>query len=151
MAILDLEHFLPYRLNRAAAAVSEQLRAVYGRKYGLTIPEWRVFATLAQFPRSTARAVGEHARLHKTKVSRAVQALEERRWLSRAENPDDRREEFLSLTATGLQAYSAIVPDMIAFQTRLLVALGSDDTQAVLRVLDRLDEVLGLSCPAQPI
>lgn len=145
MAILDLERFLPYRLNRAASAVSEQLREVYGRRYGLTIPEWRVLATLAQFPGVTARAVGAHARLHKTKVSRAVQALDERRWLSRAENPQDRREEFLSLTPLGLQAYGAIVPDMTAFERQLLEALGPAGTGAVLHALDRLEEVLELA------
>lgn len=145
MATLDLECFLPYRLNRTAAAVSEQLRGVYGRKYGLTIPEWRVLATLGQFPRTTARAVGAHARLHKTKVSRAVQALDERRWLQRAENPQDRREEFLSLTPLGLQAYRAIVPDMMAFEQRILEALGPIGTEAVLQALDRLENVLGLT------
>ncbi|QRG07007.1 winged helix-turn-helix transcriptional regulator [Xanthobacter dioxanivorans] len=144
MRTLDLEVFLPYRLNRVATAVSEQLREVYGRKFGLTIPEWRVLATLAQFPRSTAKAAGRHARLHKTKVSRAVQALEERRWLARSENPDDRREEFLALTATGLQAYGAIVPDMTAFEARLLASLGPDGTRAVLHALDRLEDVLEL-------
>lgn len=150
MTILDLEAFLPYRLNRAAAAVSEQLREVYGRKHGLTIPEWRVLATLAQFPRSTARAVGRHARLHKTKVSRAVQALEERRWLARSENPDDRREEFLSLTGLGQQAYRSIVPDMTAYEARLRAALGPADTAKLLQALDRLEEALGLVPPAPP-
>ncbi len=144
MRTLDLESFLPYRLNRAAAAVSEELREVYGRKFGLTIPEWRLLATLAQFPRSTARSVGRHARLHKTKVSRAVQALEERRWLSRAENSADRREEFLTLTSLGLQAYRGIVPDMAAYEARLLAALGPANTEAVLHALDRLEAVLGL-------
>lgn len=150
MSILHLESFLPYRLNRAAAAVSEELRAVYRRKYGLTIPEWRVLATLAQFPRSTARAVGRHARLHKTKVSRAVQALEERRWVSRDENSEDRREEFLSLTSFGLHAYSSIVPDMAAYETRLLAALGMENTAAVLHAMDRLEEVLGLTGEPPP-
>jgi len=145
MSALDLESFLPYRLNRAAAAMSEQLREIYGRTYGLTIPEWRVLATLAQFPRSTARAVGRHARLHKTKVSRAVHGLEERRWLARSENPDDRREEFLMLTAFGFQAYAAMVPDMTAFEARVLAALGPHDTRAVLHALDRLEAVLGLA------
>ncbi|MDI4654944.1 MarR family winged helix-turn-helix transcriptional regulator [Xanthobacter autotrophicus] len=147
---LDLERFLPYRLNRVAAAVSEQLREVYGRKFGLTIPEWRVLATLAQLPRSTAREVGRHARLHKTKVSRAVQGLEERRWLSRVENPQDRREEFLSLTPLGLTTYRAIVPDMSAFEARLCAALGPDDTRAVRHVLDRLEDVLGLAGAPPP-
>src|SRR3712207_8846094 len=45
MAKLQLEHFLPYRLNRIAAAVSQDFRSVYGRHHDLTIPEWRLSAT----------------------------------------------------------------------------------------------------------
>ena len=78
MSKLALEHFLPYRLNRLSSAVSQQFRAVYGPHHDLTVPEWRVLATLAQFGTMTAKAIGRHSSMHKTKVSRAVRALEER-------------------------------------------------------------------------
>jgi DNA-binding MarR family transcriptional regulator len=79
MAKLQLEAFLPYRLNRLAAAVSQEFRSVYGPHHDLTIPEWRVLATLGQFEAMSAKAIGRHSAMHKTKVSRAVRALEERR------------------------------------------------------------------------
>lgn len=151
MKQLDLEQFLPYRLNRAAAAVSEQLRAVYGRKYGLTVPEWRVLATLAQFPCSTAQFVGRHASLHKTKVSRAVQALDERRWLYRKENPQDRREESLELTKLGCRQYALIVPEMARFEERLLAAFEPEDARCLFQAFAQLEEVLGLSPDPAPI
>ncbi|MFG1466639.1 MarR family winged helix-turn-helix transcriptional regulator [Xanthobacter sp. DSM 24535] len=144
MTILDLERFIPYRLNRAAAAVSERLKEVYGRKHSLTIPEWRVLATVAQFPGVTAKTVGTHARLHKTKVSRAVDALQERRWLARTENPEDRREDFLSLTAQGWRSYRTLIPDMAAFESKLCVDLGPEGTQVLLDALDRLERALRL-------
>ncbi|MFG1376269.1 MarR family winged helix-turn-helix transcriptional regulator [Xanthobacter autotrophicus] len=81
---------------------------------------------------------------------RAVQGLEERRCLSRVENPQDRREEFLSLTPLGVTTYRAIVPDMSAFEARLCAALGADDTQAMRHVLDRLEDVLGLAGAPPP-
>src|SRR5690606_8478021 len=86
--ILALETFLPYRLNRLAEAVSREFYAVYRKKYGLTRPEWRLLATLGQFGTMTATAVARHSAMHKTKVSRAVTALEKRRWLAR--EADDR-------------------------------------------------------------
>jgi DNA-binding MarR family transcriptional regulator len=49
MKKLVLENFLPYRLNCLASAVSRDFKAVYGRHYDLTVPEWRVLATLGQF------------------------------------------------------------------------------------------------------
>lgn len=125
MSKLALEHFLPYRLNRLSSAVSQQFRAVYGPHYDLTVPEWRVLATLAQFGSMTAKAIGQHSSMHKTKVSRAVRALEERRWLTRRACEQDRREENLSLTAPGLHAYGEIVPRALAFEASILAALGS--------------------------
>ena len=74
MAKLQLEQFLPYRLNRIASAVSQDFRSIYGPNHDLTIPEWRVLATLGQFEELSAKEIGRHSSMHKTKVSRAVRA-----------------------------------------------------------------------------
>lgn len=124
MIRIRLERFLPYRLARIASAVSSDLRKVYGRSFEMTIPEWRTLATLGQFGETTASAIGAHAMLHKTKVSRAVVALEERRWVRRRENPEDRRVEYLSLTPAGEKAYASVAPRMLEFERALLARLG---------------------------
>ena len=141
MAKLDLERFLPYRLNRISTAVSQEFRSVYGPHHDLTIPEWRVLATLGQFDQMGAKAIGAHSSMHKTKVSRAVRALEERRWLKRRESSEDRREEILTLTALGRKVYDDIVPRAIAFEKRLLAALGPE-AASLLLTLDKLEQVL---------
>ncbi|MET0429245.1 MAG: MarR family transcriptional regulator, partial [Microvirga sp.] len=68
MAKLLLERFLPYRLNRISTAVSLAFRTVYGPHHDLTVPEWRVLATLGQAQDMSAKAIGRHASMHKTKV-----------------------------------------------------------------------------------
>jgi DNA-binding MarR family transcriptional regulator len=141
MAKLELERFLPYRLNRISTAVSQEFRSVYGPHHDLTIPEWRVLATLGQFDQMGAKAIGAHSSMHKTKVSRAVRALEERRWLKRRESSEDRREEILTLTALGRRVYDDIVPRAIAFEKRLLSALGPE-AASLLSALDKLEQVL---------
>lgn len=143
MQVIKLEAFLPYRLNRIAAAVSQELRGVYSRRYKLTVPEWRTLATLAQFGEMTAGAIGVHAALHKTKVSRAVSALEARRWLTRTENDRDRREEFLALTNHGRKAYQELAPEMLAFEKALLNKLDCSP-DALAEVLDALEKALDL-------
>jgi len=141
MARLELEQFLPYRLNRISTAVSQEFRSVYGPHHDLTIPEWRVLATLGQFEEMSAKAIGRHSAMHKTKVSRAVRSLEERRWLKRRQSEEDRREEFLALTSLGRRVYMDIVPRAIAFEKRILGTLGSE-APPLLAALGRLEEVL---------
>jgi len=140
MADLALEAFLPYRLNRIAAAISQDFRSVYGPHHDLTIPEWRVLATLGQTAEISAKEIGRHSSMHKTKVSRAVRALEERRWLTRRESEEDRREEILSLTAQGRKVYKDIVPKALAFEKQILDRLGPE-AEDLLSALGRLETI----------
>ena len=78
--------------------------------------------------------------MHKTKVSRAVRALEERRWLTRRESEEDRREEILSLTAQGRKVYNDIVPKALAFEKQILDRLGPDAAH-LLSALSRLETI----------
>ncbi|MEX0404629.1 MarR family transcriptional regulator [Aquibium sp. LZ166] len=141
-ATLELENFLPYRLNRLADAVSREFQKIYKGRYGLTRPEWRLLATLGQYGTMTATEVGRHSAMHKTKVSRAVSALETRNWLARETDRIDRRIERLSLTKTGERTYREMVPLARAFETGLLSGLNPSDRQALLAGLDALERGL---------
>lgn len=147
---LALETFTPYRLNRIAAAMSERLRVVYGRQYDLTVPEWRVLATLGRHGEMTATEIGAHSAMHKTKVSRAVSGLAARRWIARRENAADRREAFLTLTAAGRVTHAAILPSVAGFEAELAKTLGPADARTVGRALRRLEDVLDISASATP-
>ncbi|MCA3564135.1 MAG: MarR family transcriptional regulator [Methylocystis sp.] len=137
---LLLEDFLPYRLNVAAARVSEGLARVYSARFGLDIPGWRVIATLGQFGRATAKAIGEHSQMHKTKVSRALMQLQARGLVERSPNPQDKREAFIALTPAGIAVYGEIVPLALAYQTDLLAALDEPQRRQLDMIIDRLTE-----------
>jgi DNA-binding MarR family transcriptional regulator len=139
-AALRLETFLPYRLNVAASVVSQQLAEVYSARFGIDIPEWRVIATLGRFGEATAKAVGLHSHMHKTKVSRAVTALEARGLVVRKANPADMREAILSLTAAGTAMLGDITPLALGYQARLRDRLGGEAFRALEEALDRLAE-----------
>ncbi|MCR4268376.1 MarR family winged helix-turn-helix transcriptional regulator [Nitratireductor sp. ZSWI3] len=123
--VLRLEEFLPYRLNRLTDAVSRDFSKIYRDRFGLTRPEWRALAALGQYGTMTATAIGGHSSMHKTKVSRAVAALEKRKWVVRETDGDDRRIEHLTLTAAGEKAYREIVPLAHAFAARLAGVMGA--------------------------
>ncbi|MEK1886998.1 MAG: MarR family winged helix-turn-helix transcriptional regulator [Phyllobacterium sp.] len=130
---LLLETFIPYRLNKVAETVSQRFGRLYRDQYGLTRPEWRTLATLGQFGTMTATAIGAHSSMHKTKVSRAVLALEMRRWLLRKRDGADRRVENLALTAAGRRAYIELVKVAHDFEAELLAKLGPSN-EAALKV-----------------
>src|SRR6478752_9518745 len=117
---LRLEQFLPYRLNVVGHFASRALGRIYSERFGIGIPEWRVIAQLGEFGKLASRDIGELAQMHKTKVSRAVGELEKRGLVSRAENRQDRRESFATLTAAGRRIYNQIVPLALGFEARWL-------------------------------
>ena len=140
-APLRLDEFLPYRLNVCAAQVSHALSRVYADKYKIGVPEWRVLVTLGEFGAMTAKAVGAHSCMHKTKVSRAVAHLERRKLLTRRINREDLREAFLSLTPSGRDMYDALAPAALEFAEQLLASVEPKDRAALDRALRRLIEV----------
>ena len=137
----DLETFIPYRLNRVSEHISLGFSKIYRGEYGMTRPEWRVLANLGQHQKLTAKRVGEISGQHKTKVSRAVSALENRKWLIRTQNPDDRREEWLELTRAGTDAYRRIATEGKKHDASLLARLGATKARALLAALDALEEI----------
>ena len=137
-ARLELETFMPYRLNVLATVVSQGLARIYAERYGIGIPEWRVMATLGQFGSLTAKDIGAHSRMHKTKVSRAVAILEERGLVRRRANRQDLREAFLSLTAPGRAIYDDLVPVALTFAASLTEDLTAAERTALDSLIGKL-------------
>ncbi|WP_127114660.1 MarR family winged helix-turn-helix transcriptional regulator [Shimia sediminis] len=101
----DLQVFLPYLLNQAAEESSLAFTQLYKNKYGMLRTEWRVLFHLGAFGQMTATDIVIRAKIHKTKISRAVTKLVEKRFVTRARSEDDRRQEYLTLTQAGTAAY----------------------------------------------
>jgi DNA-binding MarR family transcriptional regulator len=139
-AALRLEDFLPHRLNVCASLVSAALSRVYSERYKIGVPEWRVLVTLGQYGMMTAKAVGVHSHMHKTKVSRAVALLERRKLVARKANRDDLREAFLSLTPAGREIYDELTPIALDFVHQLMDSLNADDCAALDRALKKLTD-----------
>ena len=136
--LVVLERFLPYRLNVLASLTSNALAQIYAERFGLSIPAWRVIATLGQYDVRTARDIAAHGVMHKSTVSRAVSALEKRGLVVRRPNLEDRREEWLALTPEGRAIYEAVAPEAVAVEERLLSVLTSDE-RAMLFVATDLE------------
>jgi len=131
----NLPHFLPYLLNQASEAASQEFQAYYRARYGMLRTEWRVLFHLGCYGDLSAKQICEKASIHKTKVSRAVSALEGKRFLTRAELQDDRRVENLALTTQGRTVFEDLSRAAAGFEARLVGGLNADELQLLKRTL----------------
>jgi DNA-binding MarR family transcriptional regulator len=141
---LELGGFIPFRLNRLAAEVSDHLSAIYRERFGLDIPEWRVMATVGPVRGCTAQYIAGSTRMHKTRVSRAIAHLEERGLMARVTKPDDRREMELRLTKAGRRMYAELVPLALERERALLACMSKEQLRAFVTGLDCLESFLDL-------
>ena len=140
MSDYDVRDFLPYLLNQAAELSSLGFAREYKDRYGLLRTEWRVLFHLGIYGVMTASEIGARARIHKTKISRAVARLESRRFLTRETASEDRRREHLRLTPAGQAAYADLRGVAERYEARLLEGFSAAEVAALRRALRRLGE-----------
>jgi len=137
----DLSDFLPYLLNQAAEISSLEFQKYYKQRYGMLRTEWRVIFHLGRYGEMTAKEICERTRTHKTKISRAVSALEAKRFLTRTQMANDRRHETLRLTKTGESAFSDLSAEAQRFNTQLTQHFSKEETEILHRCLFRITEL----------
>ena len=134
----DLRLFLPYLLTQAAEQSSLSFQRFYKDRYGMLRTEWRVMFHLGIFGAMTARDIGIRSNIHKTKISRAVQKLTEKRFILRQRNIDDRRQESIQLTASGRDAYMKLRIKAEQYQTDLSAEFSAEEFDLLQNMLKRL-------------
>lgn len=135
---LILEEFLPYRLSILSNTVSRAIAGVYDRRFGLSIPEWRVIAVLGRFPGLSAVEVAERTMMDKVAVSRAVSKLIKSARIDREFADADRRRSILNLSEDGRRVHDEIAPLALKFEADLLHGLSEDEIRALNAVMERL-------------
>lgn len=136
--LLDLDHFLPYRLSVLSNRISQDIARLYADRFGLGITEWRVLAVLGRYPGLSAGQVAERTAMDKVAVSRAVASLLAAGRLKRDTHGDDRRRSVLELSEEGNRVYAEVAPAAIAYERRLLACLSPEDQSALSRLLQQL-------------
>ena len=149
MPAFQLTRFLPFRLNRLAAEVSEELAGLYAERFEIDVPQWRVLATLSSGNGWTAKAIVASTRTHKSTISRAVEALEKRGLIEAAQSRDDKREYRLRMTAAGRKLFLKLEPLVLDYEKRLMGKLGAADAHRLDRAILALERALGLGSGAK--
>jgi DNA-binding MarR family transcriptional regulator len=137
---LILEDFLPYRLSVLSHTISTNIARVYEKRFGVSIPEWRVIAILGRFPGLSAVEVAERTLMDKVAVSRAVTKLIKNGRIDREFADADRRRSILNLSEQGRKVHNEIAPLALQFERELLQDISEEDYATYSVILDRLLE-----------
>ena len=136
---MQLNDMLAYKVAMLSSDLSESLAAVY-EPYGLTMPEWRVLATLGNATSLTSKYIAAATRLDKVKTSRALRQLEVKRLVKRETNKNDKRAINISLSAEGKRTYHAITPLVAKWQADRLENITADEYHIFLKVINGLSQ-----------
>jgi len=136
---LRLDGYLPYRLSVASNAVSRLIARAYEDRFGLTIPQWRLIAVLAEKGPLTQQAIGACTVMDKVTVSRATQGLVKRRLVQRAPHDVDGRSHRLALSRTGERLYAEISPVALKYEARLLQHFDPEAIASLKQCLQQLE------------
>jgi DNA-binding MarR family transcriptional regulator len=126
---LRLDDYLPYRLSVAANEVSRLVARAYEDRFGITSPQWRILANLAEHGPSTPIEIGRYTVMDKVTVSRAAQGLLQRNLLERRENGADGRSHILAMSTEGAALYDEVAPLAAEFERALLDQWSPEDVE----------------------
>ena len=138
---LVLDDFIPYRLSVTSNLVSDSIARAYESLFGLSIPEWRLVAVVAETGGITQQAIGARTRMDKVTVSRAAIALVDRGLLARCANAEDRRSHLLELTGAGRDLYAAVAPKALDLESRIFSAFDPAEIAGFVAMLRRIEDV----------
>lgn len=137
-----LQHFLPYRLVNTAERASHALSTLYADKFDMTIPEWRIVATLGSQDNLTAKVIGQKTQMDKVTVSRAINRLSEKEFVDRQRDPQDGRAIKLNLSKIGRKVYKTLIPAVLAWEQQFTAEFSAEEVELLHVLLSRLQNQL---------
>lgn len=135
---------LTHRLARVASALLRVTASVHKQGHGLTVPEFNVLLVLGKAGDAalTSSAIVEMTAMDKTKVSRAVSALDARGWVRRERREGDRRFEYLTLKEEGRRVFEDLLPQVEKAEDEILHRLSANEMNALQTGLKGLNRSL---------
>tara|TARA_R110002096_G_scaffold378913_3_gene572935 strand:+ start:1087 stop:1542 length:456 start_codon:yes stop_codon:yes gene_type:complete len=138
---LLLSEFLPYRLSVLSNRISRAIADQYEEKFQLSLAEWRVMAVLGEENGLSAGQVAKRTAMDKVAVSRAVGKLLDAGRIVRYFSEQDRRRSILSLSDSGHDIYSQIVPIALEYEKKLMKQLTEEEHNLLDSLIEKLQGI----------
>jgi homoprotocatechuate degradation regulator HpaR len=131
---------LPIALLRARERVMGPVRKLLS-DVDLTEQQWRVLRVVQEGDRIDPTEIADQACLLLPSLTRILQKLDEKGLISRERDKVDRRRQIVRITDAGEKIIEANIAASIAIVTRTREKMGEERYEALLDLLNELDEI----------
>ena len=111
------------------------------KPYDIYTEQFGILCSLNQYGTSTVSQLAEYSYKDKTTVSRLVDSLIKKEFVSRETSPTDRRSYLISLTTKGQTLYDEIGVCLQVFEQKKNESVSVEERAVTIRVLTRLREM----------
>jgi DNA-binding MarR family transcriptional regulator len=145
---LKLAEYPSSLLLRVANVIHQEGTAVYARKHGLALPEWRILGRLHESAPMRLATLCRVSHFDKAQATRVLRRLTSRRLVRTFADTAHRHRRIVDITPSGRRLAEAVLPQAIAEQMKLLAALSPQERRVTFNVLRKLLAVYGSEIPA---
>ncbi len=143
---LDLQTFLPYRMYRLAAQMSQAGHKLSDLLIQSGVPigerEWRIISVLGSYGGLTNSHVAEALRTDAATVTRGVKVLKNLDFVATKNSKRDRRKVLIYLTQKGADFHDQITPKRIETGDQIESCFSIEEKQQLHHLLNKLDRHL---------
>ena len=134
--VLDLVHTVMHQVR------AQQYRVLRGAGHELTHMESKVLSYLARHPRATQRDMARATGRDKAQLARLIKGLREARLLDSQPDPEDRRNQCLSLTADGKSVLQRLHQQSTWLASKAVAALKPAEVKQLVALLRQVQSNL---------
>ena len=106
----------------------------------ITIDQWLVLKTVLDNPEMNQREIAKRVFKDHASVTRIIELLVQRKYLTRSFNDNDRRRYNLELTALGKQTYHALVPIIYSNRRTALEGVTTSEIKTFRKIMKKITE-----------
>ena len=139
---LELDRFLPYRLNVVAATLSFLFEERVLQSSRVSFPQWRILGVLGSEGPTAQQNFVKRSKMDKISISRAVNGLIEMGAVVSTESTDDRRARILQLTDDGRRLYKELASEALEVDEEVVKLAGLPDAERFLDELERVESAV---------
>lgn len=134
----NLNAYIPCQLATLTHSIMRSVASVFEDRFGISMPEWKVLAIIAEKPGLSAVTVARLAQMDTVAVSRAVTKLMDRDLIARELDSEDRRRSILDLSVAGRDLYDEIAPLAAELEASLLEDFSDQEKQVFEKAIKAL-------------